>query len=230
MTDIFERAREQQRKLYEKLNQQPASEVTGVVTASGVGGSISKGEELWTLRFTLFAWRTNDGTLQNMKLEVRNQVTRTELDEFQEKVSAYGVVRVLVRIGEDDAFDFPQAVLLDLIEPKAEDKELQSLADDLQKPVLITTKKFKKLTLDRNLGWYEGSVRIGLRKVRICLKPEDEESTQAVIEVAERLWSRIRDWDARARERATEELLSVKNECWLDEHESPVTPEKFKNA
>ena len=157
MTDIFEKAREQQRQLYEKLHAQPATEITGVVCPSGVGGSLDGGEELQTLLFTFEPWRDAEGRIHEGKLTVRNQVTGADLDKFRERVSAYQVIRLLVRIGEDDAFDCPQAVLVDLIDAKVVDGDLQQIADGLKKPLSISTKRFGKLTLDRSIGWYEGT-------------------------------------------------------------------------
>ena len=70
--------------------------------------------------------------------------------------------------------------------------------------------------------------RIGWRKIRLSLEPNDVDFPQEVIKTAECLWKNIRDWDSRARERATEGLLSVKNESWLGDGEQPVTAAKFK--
>lgn len=214
--------------LYDKLNRQPATEVIGVVEPSGVGGSRSRGEELWTLLFTFDSWRDHEGTLHQSRLTVRKEVSEKELDEFRASVSAFQVVRLLVRIGEDAAFDFPQAVLIDLIASSASDPELERIANALQQPVMLKTKVLGKLSLDRSVGWYEGAVRVGMKKIRMSIDPDDIESPEATIEAAERLVSTIRDWDRKARDLAVKELLSVKNESWLEEGETEVTSEQFK--
>ena len=228
MTDTFDRGREIERRLYGKLNTQPTTEVTGIVGASGVRGRQGGGEELWTLIFSFASWRDAEGNLHKEKLTVRNEVTKEEFDHFKGMVSAYQVIRLLVRIGQDDAFDCPQAILVELLNLNVADEELQGIAENLRTPVSIATKRFGKLALDRTIGWYEGTVRIGWRKIRISLEPDDVNSPQAVIETAERLWESIRDWDAKARKRATEELLSVKNGFWLIDGEQPLTAKEFQ--
>jgi hypothetical protein len=48
-------------------------------------------------------------------------------------------------------------------------------------------------------------------------------------ETAARLFEQASDWDERARDLAADELLSVKNENWVGDEETPLSREEFKS-
>jgi hypothetical protein len=223
--------RAKEEAFYDKLNRQPATEVLGLVDPSGVLGVCgfrSRGKKPWTLLVTLASWRDHEGTLHRSRLNVRSEMSKKELDKLRAAISAFQIIRLLVRIGEDAAFDSPQAALIDIIDSSASDPELEEIAHALQQPVTLETKVLGKLTLDRSVGWYEGTVRVGMKKIQISIDPDDIDNPEATIESAERLVITIKDWDKKARDLAAKELLSVKNDFWLEEGEAEVTAEQFK--
>ncbi|HEY1121731.1 MAG TPA: DUF2262 domain-containing protein [Haloferula sp.] len=217
-------------RLYHKLNQSPIAEVTGIVDASGAYGSKSRGDELWTVLFTFVSWRDHEGTLHRSELTVRREVEEEKLRALQDCFPPYRIVRLQARIGEDEAFTMPQAVLLEVLEAKAADPELEAIAAGLQEPVALRSKKLGKLHLDRSVGWYEAEVRLGWKRVKVRLHPDSVEKPAAVIAAGERLWSSVRELDGQARERAVAELLDTKNGSWLENGQIALTAAQFKKS
>ena len=56
MDDIFADANRREDQLYDELAACPVSELTGVVSSSGVGAAKSGGQELWSLLLSFDAW------------------------------------------------------------------------------------------------------------------------------------------------------------------------------
>lgn len=77
--DEIARAEARMKRLRDQLAASPVVEVFGVVSASGAGGVRFGGEKLWTLRFTLDAWRIKGAEVQNKSLHVQRQVNDKDL-------------------------------------------------------------------------------------------------------------------------------------------------------
>lgn len=224
------RLRARQLALYELMNAQPDTVVTGLVAPGGVSMGKGRGEKLWTLIFRLTAWRVADGngegTMQAGSLTVRTEVDDPQGDRLKPMLPPCSVVRLRVRIAQAEDFDCPQAVLREVMETGASDPELESEARHLLEPVLLRTRRFGKLELDRGAGRYEGVVRLGLRKISLALYPLDLDLPEPVLELAERLWSKIRDSDRQARDFAAQKLLAEAN-SWREEGEAPISAGQF---
>jgi hypothetical protein len=86
-------------QLFAQLAGIPIVDVLGVVSPDGVAGSHFRGEELWTLSFTLRFWRIHGGTLQARPLTVRRKVRHEGIAEFQKLIQRYASFAFGYRVG-----------------------------------------------------------------------------------------------------------------------------------
>src|SRR5437660_12462434 len=94
--DLLEQ-RELAEKLFKQLENSPETEIIGVVDASGVGGCLSRGDDLWTLRFSLSGWKEG-GSLQESELAICKRVSEGKIAFFQNRMAPYDVVRIRSRL------------------------------------------------------------------------------------------------------------------------------------
>ena len=85
----------------------------------------------------------------------------------------------------------------------------------------------KLRSLDRSTGVsFQRTITSPTRT--LALAAGEPAGAEACREVARALWDAQPAWTARITDHATAELLEIKNCSWLDEGESPITPEQFK--
>lgn len=84
------------------------------------------------------------------------------------------------------------------------------------------------LRYNADLDWYDGQVEHGGKAVPIRLAAAGQKELDAAASRAAHVTSRLEDYAARAKDYAAERLLKIKNDGWLDEGESPVNADEFK--
>jgi hypothetical protein len=216
-----------QKKLLEQLAAAPVVDVLGVVAPSGAGGGRSGGEDLWTLFVTFDAWRVGHANLQTKPLILSSRgVTHEELASLQDALVPYTVVRIKARVGES-AFGGHEALLEAFIGTETSDAELNDQAEQLRKPVTVEDPAFGTFTLDRGVDWFTAEVVWDGQPVSLHLSGSAE--VQASLKTAYALWQRPTEWNRQVRNYAVQELLPLKNDSWLAEGESEITPEEFKD-
>ena len=107
------------------------------------------------------------------------------------------------------------------------DSELEQLAGQLQKPIVLNDATLGRLEYDRKYGWFAGRARWCGQEVDINLSCAHPEDPTAVLEAATRLFKEQTHWHRRVREYAVEQLLPLKNDSWLDEDEEEVSAAGF---
>ena len=69
--DIFAEAERRHKRLFEQLAAASVSDLKAVVGPNGPGAGRSRGEDLWTMSFTVEAWRVDGGEIQQRGREIR---------------------------------------------------------------------------------------------------------------------------------------------------------------
>jgi hypothetical protein len=224
--DLLEQ-RERSEKLFKQLENSPETEITGVVAASGVGGCHSRGDDLWTLRFSLSGWKELGGPLQRSELGVCKRLPEGKIAFFQNRMDPYDVVRIRARLCKESLLGCPQALLLDFVRREDFDTELNAYAKELREPVTFLDPQFGVFTLDRRVDLYQAVSDWEGRPVRLFIRAANSESSARALGVARSLWAAQGQWQQRISGCAVEKLLALKNEHWLPEGESPVTAQEF---
>jgi hypothetical protein len=225
---IFEEANRRREQLLQLLSVAPIVAVSGVVSAMGVSGGRSRGEELWSLRFSFESWRIAGGQVQTRPLTVRRNVSDTDLRSLQERIDPYAVIRIKARVVTDPPTGGWEALLEELIGPDNSDVELKACAAKLQEPVYLDDPTFGRFTLDRRIKSFNGSAEWMGKGVTLSFSAGNSSDTQAALSTANSLWQDQQDWDARTRDCAVKKLLELKNGEWLNEDEEELTPAQFK--
>ncbi len=227
MTDDFLAKEQREDEAFlRNIGEAPEQEITGLVSASGAGGS-SLGSGPWCLVFHLAAWRDAAGTLHQDTLRVEVPVSKEELSRQMAAIGKYSIVSLRTRVAEHPS-GRTQAYGPALPTIGVRDDELSEIAAKLQEPVVINDPVLGEFTLDRSISWFSGEATWAGAPVELHLSAGEPAGAEACLEVARALWDAQPAWTARITDHAAAELLEIKNGSWLDEGESPITPEEFK--
>jgi len=218
----------QQKDWYSELTNNELVQINGLVSLSHPHGcSVTELDE-WSVIFTFDAWTDASGAFHREKLVVRKVVKQEESDRIKELVQPRGIITISCYIGLIGEIDRSDAGLVSIVSTSVVDECLFKYKTQLDTPVFLKTQTFGKLTLDRSVNWFEGDVRWGFRKARVSIEPISIEAPDSAILIADRVWQDKKRLVNMAKDKAADELLSVKNESWLEDGERELTPCEFK--
>jgi hypothetical protein len=161
-----------------------------------------------------------------MRVEI--SVSEEELSRQMGAIKAYSLLGLRLRFA-DHPNGRKQASGSTLPVTGLKDEELAQVATELQKPVVISDPTLGDFTLDRSLDWFRGEATWAGKQIRLELSAGKNGEADQCLQVAKALWGDQSAWAAKVSDYAVEQLLERKNGTWLDEGESPVTPELFKS-
>jgi len=195
--------------------------IEGVVSPSSQGGWFGHNDAYEVHCFALAAWRKGDGPVVDKELTVLRAVPQGHdyFDDFQ--ACSVHKLSVMLAPGETRAV-FEKSLPLD-----SPSQELTLLAEQLRKPVIVSTELFGDLVLDRSVDWFEGEADWNGTRVRINLETSEDGTMDGALETAQALWKDQDTWKKRMDEYAVEELLPLKNDAWLMHGEPELTRQDF---
>jgi hypothetical protein len=178
--------------------------------------------------FTLEPWRHVGGAVQDRKLTIRSAVSETTLRSALMLIKALDVVRVRARVAEENAFGMPHGELVEIVAVMYDgDAELDSRAEELDRPVRVKDDRFGLLTLDHRFNWFENDATWKSDEVVLRLSMSGCDNVERLMSLAHALWDSQDKWDQAIRECVVTGLLELKNENWLADDEEEVTAEEF---
>ena len=197
-------------------------EIEGIVSPSSQGGW-PHSDDYEVHCFSFSAWRYPGQPIVNKDLTILRPVA-PDADWFSEypKLSIH---RIRVMVSKDES----RAIFAGKAKSKAATEGLTDIAEILAKPVVLTTERFGDLTLDRSIDWFEGEVEWNGESIRINFHTDETQDISTGLKVAERLWDEQQYWKQKVDDYAVQELLPLKNDNWLEDSESPLTPDQFKS-
>ena len=211
-----------------ELTQNSFSQINGLISSSYAHGDSDSGLDEWCVIFTFDGWTDSEGVLHKNELVVRKVVKQEESDRIKEQVQPRDIISISCHIGLIDEIDRVDAGLSSIISTQVSDEQLLNYRNELDTPVILKNDTFGKLTLDRSVNWFEGYVRMGLRKIRVSIEPQSVSDVGSAVLVAEGVWANRKILVESAKEQAVTELLDDKNSSWLNDGESSVTADDFK--
>jgi hypothetical protein len=234
MDDMFTDEIQKEQQLYDQLATCLIFEMTGIVSASGVGESKLPGQKLWSLIITFDAWRVGSGPVRTESITIRRKVSTHELRSLKNAINPKTVIKIRARLPKENIFKRPQALLEEFIGTDSTDSELHDYLMEIQKPEKPVTREddfFGTLIFDPSEWhtWYADSVKWNGKPVKLSLEAEGSKEFDLALKVAHVLWDNETLWNERIRDYAVQELLPLKNESWLGEHETELSPDQFKN-
>jgi hypothetical protein len=225
--DVFVMAAKRKARLLQELAQAEVVDLFGVINAGGVGGCLSRGDELWMLSIPLAVWRRAGQPVQEQELTARKEVSKPELTAISEWLVAYEVIHLRARLAENNVFGTPQALVVEIIGKHTSDDELNEQARKLQEPVTFEDIRFGTFKLDRRINSFTAGTLWGGAGVELVLM-DGHPDPQVVLAHARSLWDSQVAWARRIGDRAVADLLQLKNDAWLGEHEKALGADQFK--
>lgn len=184
-------------------------EVIGVVSHTGQSGWLTDHEyEVHCFEFA--AWRKVGSHLVKSDLTILRPVQKASecFSDFFDGTIHH--LRLLLSV------DQTRAIFSGRVSSSVNDSELQAIATELEQPVTIDTMEFGKLTLNRQIKWYEGYTKWRGRKIEIHLETEGDGNVNPQLETAQQLMADEALWQDRIMSYAVDRLLETANR-WDDD-------------
>ena len=225
--DIFQIVKNRMKRMFDEMYQAPLCELRGVVKPGGVSGVKFEEAESWRLHIDLIAWRINSEPIQISPLTIHNYVTEIELKKYKSEIPDYSVIGLTSRVVVESEFGTRIGLLVKMHGVDSSDQELNEVAIKLQEPVTYQDPIFGVLTLNPRIDWYSGKVDWLGNQISLNIPSAESVKFQNTIKTAHTLLENAESWNQRVRDFAVAELLSLKNENWLDEDELELSASEF---
>lgn len=193
---------------------------TGIVTEDGVVKSSFMDET--SMSFTLCAYIKNDSDI----IEDDIYVTK-EIPSIGTKVRGIEPLTIVQISGEEFTHHAQKRIRLNkILKSNVHNDRLEKILAKRKEPVIYESSTLGKFELDRRLDWYEGKTGWNGKMIDIFLsggleKIENSEKNAIFI------LHNQQDWDNYIKAKICEELLSLKNDSWLEEDEKPLSADEF---
>lgn len=219
--------RQTQRRLWKALNAAPLVTLVGLITPTGPGGGMSRGEKLYTFSIELKPWRVKGGEVDTRELRVLQLMTERQLDAAMKQFAPYQIVELRARLATHPETGLPVAALVKTLRRNAKDTALTAEKARLQKPHRVKDPVLGTLTLDRRTNALEGKVRWCGKLVQVSVDAATDSEQQESLATAKKLWKQQRLWSKRLCDGLCKHLLKLANE-WeqqaADDEERPAKP------
>lgn len=190
-------------------------EIMGVVSHSSQGGW-PRCDDYEVHCFELAAWRRVGSPLAKAPLTILRPVSSVggAFKDYQ-KGSIHGFQ---VKLSSDES----RAVFVKPMKPVS-DSELEALAVELAKPIVVHTERFGPLTLDRRVNWFEGQAEWNGQIVALRIEPDSNLDLVNQLKTADALFGNSVQWGEQIKRFAVEEKLALAS----DWQEREVSEEEF---
>ncbi len=195
------------------------TEIVGLVSFESQGGRPAS-EDFHVHCFKFLAWRRVGHELVKRELVVLRPVPVDD-DKYKEFPEG-SVHKIGVLLSKDET----RAVLFEVIENNAKDRELAEVAKQLAMPVAIDTDDFGMLTLDRRAEFFEGKASWNGKKVALRIEPNRNQDIASQLATARTLFADSQGWAKRITAFAVEEKLQLAND-WREGKGKQITVKEF---
>ena len=197
--------------------------ITGLVDARGSGGCSIGQSDRWNLNFHLAGWRHPGSAMIIGERRCEFPVSKGDLQSLMDLVKPYSIIEAEI----DDGSTAGLTSLRRIVHADTRDSELEQLALELQKPIVLHDAALGRIEYDRKFGWFAGQAEWCGHVVEVSLACARPENPTAVLEAATRLFAEQSQWNRRVREYAVEQLLPRRNDSWLDEDDTELLADEF---
>lgn len=201
-------------------------ELLALTGSNGFSGGKIPLEKYWTASIDLAAWKSPaTGDIQQADGCLIVQVDDKGLKRLQNTVSGNSVIRILIRRDLDGT---PRFLLTDMPVP-ASDKDLERILTQRLKPVYYDDPVLGRFTLDRSVNWFECEINWLGKPTRFSFDNDEDEVMADAVRTARALFADQESWNRRALAQASDDLLELKNDNWLEDDEEELTKEEFES-
>jgi hypothetical protein len=225
--DFWQELRSRRAQLEARLLAAPLVTIDGIADSTGVAAVKFQGDEHWTLKLTLEAWRLMGEAMQDGPLSLQRTVTPEDLEFYKKTLHASGQFRLKVRLLMIDGRPEPVALLegtpLDI-----DDYDLTTRAQELQVSVTYQDNLFGTCVLDKRTDRFDAKADWNGTQVRVHLNSGTIDALPPVLEHAYELWRNAATWTMCVLDRAADDLLKLKNAAWLENGEHAWSADEFR--
>jgi hypothetical protein len=224
-TTVFADMERQHHEFLRRIALAQVTDILGVVSAFGAGGSQGRSDEKWNLVFFFDGWRQGSGPVQTTELRVEMPVSESELSSYLARVKPYDMLLIKGQMADHPA-GRKQALAREIVFDVS-DVELATRAQELQKPVTVENPRFGVFTLNRSVNWFCGASLWAGKRIELNLSMENSDSVEELFAVATQIWDSEEEWNDKIVEYAVKSLLPLKNDVWLEEDEMELNADQF---
>lgn len=212
-------------QLLAHLSECPEAEVVGVIGPGGICAGKSFSDRSWSILVILSPWRDESGVLHLEDIRIHKEIDQKESEAYRSAIPADSIARLRVRFNFDE--DPVNALLVEVLGPESGDEELEASLSDALKPVFVDDADLGRLVLNRLSDCFEGNLTWRASSIGISFYGEDADGQRTAREALRAICKDLTDLDARAREYAAGELLTLFNEEWSDDDEPEHSADDF---
>jgi hypothetical protein len=197
--------------------------IEGLVSPEGQGATVEDG--YMTQVFSLIAWKKKDSKkLINEKLTIYRTVEPKT--DFFDEIKTLSLLNLCVYL----SFDLKMGLFIDAEIQKNENPLLKEIAIERSKPVIIDSTVIGKLIFDASTSTFEGQNYWDGKNIKISIYNDERCTIEKGLETLKVLIENQLSWNEKIKNYAVQELLKLKNECWLDDDETKLTSSTFLDS
>lgn len=120
-------------------------------------------------------------------------------------------------------------LLVKIIEKIKSEPRLDIIRENYLKPVHVDDEALGRFTLNREYGWFEGSIDWLGNTIDVQLKADKDNASTAkrAFDILKNVSSDIPEWDKKVRKYAAEELTELANDWNEEDSDEQITKEEF---
>jgi hypothetical protein len=207
-------------KLKSLFNQSNGDTFIGLIDEGGVGKYSSENKCFMT--FSLCAYIKNDNSI-----ETREAIVHRKIPNMNFAIKGLEPLSIVEFKGEQLDYHSQNRInLLSVNKTNTTNPKLEKILQKRLEPVEFKSEYFGTFILDRGSNWFEIKTEWNNHQIELSLSGSladipDLEST------ALKLFNESDKWTEKVRKKISSDLLSLKNESWIDENESPLSETEF---
>ncbi|AOZ87904.1 hypothetical protein BK049_03740 [Bacillus xiamenensis] len=204
---------------FEQRFSEEVIDIIAVTGPSGVGAGKAGKETLWTASIPLIAWKEND-RITTEKMRLCWLTDDKGLREKQAQIHQESIVRLQVRKGEGEF------MLVSLTDTDTEDRDLEEILEEAQKPVFYHDDKLGTFELVKGLDLFETTIQWGNQESLLYFNLEEDEDIAASLQTARQLVQEQAKWDSSIKSFAANKLIELAKD-WQEQDDSAEHQEEI---
>lgn len=192
----------------------------GLIDENAVGKALFKEE--YSMTFRLCAFIKNNEHLQEKEVVVYKRIPN-----FEYIIKGLEPLTIVEFTGEQISYHGQNRInLSSIIKTKTSHPELQKVLEKRLEPIIFKSEFFGNFLLDRRSNWFESKSMWLNEEIELFLSG-DLSDIPELEKQAIQLFKEQSQWDLKFRNKIAKDLLTLRNENWIEEKENLLTEEEF---
>lgn len=200
--------------------------VIGLVEIQGWMGQQEEGEEYLTAQTHLQVWKKEEGEISQDAICIQCKADERLLRFLKRSAPGGSIICCSLR----QSLTEPRVFYLEGNPKRVEDKEIQDIKEEMQKPVEYQAEGLGVMYLTPSEEWFEMNMDWKGVSLELVLENSEKETLDWQASKAGEILKNLEQWEKAARQIAVDELLEIKNTEYLEteEGEEAMDKESFR--